>query len=188
MPGDYRIFVGAFPGGDLAERIQALRQRLDPVTARITPPHVTLAGTYWRRGPATPDNEAALIARLPAVGVAVAPFALELGGVASFLPHSRVVYLAAAATPPLLAAREALLAAIGRDTHRTFHPHMTLTMRLSQGQTQQALDELRRTPWHTERRQALIDHLWLMQRGPEDAAWRFVYRVELTGRMREESL
>ena len=107
---------------------------------------------------------------------------------ASFLPHSRVVYLAAAATPTLLATREALLATIGRDKHRAFHPHMTLTMRLSQGQTQQALDELRRTPWHTERRQALIDHLWLMQRGPEDAAWRFVYRVELTGRMREESL
>ena len=44
---DYRIFVGAFPGGDLGESIQAIRARYDPKTARITAPHVTLAGTYY---------------------------------------------------------------------------------------------------------------------------------------------
>jgi hypothetical protein len=55
--GDYRIFVGAFPEGEVAERIQAVRSRHDAKTARITAPHVTMAGTYWRRGPATPENE-----------------------------------------------------------------------------------------------------------------------------------
>jgi hypothetical protein len=43
---DYRIFVGAFPEGDLADRIQAVRLQHDARTARITAPHVTLAGTY----------------------------------------------------------------------------------------------------------------------------------------------
>lgn len=42
--GDYRIFVGAFPEGELAQQIQALSQQFDPVTTRISPPHVTLAG------------------------------------------------------------------------------------------------------------------------------------------------
>ena len=55
--GDYRIFVGVFPTGDLADRVQGLREQSDPVTARITAPHVTLAGTYWHTGPATPQNE-----------------------------------------------------------------------------------------------------------------------------------
>ncbi|MFN8472946.1 MAG: 2'-5' RNA ligase family protein [Anaerolineae bacterium] len=187
MADDYRIFVGAFPTGDLAERIQAVRERLDPATARITPPHVTLAGTYWRRGPATPENEAASIARLGPVED-VAPFALDLGVVESFLPRTRVIYLAVAITPGLLAARAALLRVLGRDKHREFHPHLTLTMRLNEGRTDQALDELRRTAWHTQRHHALIDHLWLMQRGPDDRAWRFIHRIELAGKSREEAV
>ena len=58
---DYRIFVGAFPEGDLADRIQAVRLQYDAKTARITAPHVTLAGTYWRSGPPIPENEATTI-------------------------------------------------------------------------------------------------------------------------------
>ena len=188
MPGDYRIFVGAFPIGDLAERIQALRQRLDPVTARITPPHVTLAGTYWRRGPATPENEAVAMARLPVAAAQVAPFELDLGGVESFLPQTRVIYLRVAVTPGLLAARQAMLGVLGRDKHRDFHPHLTLAMRLDERRTAQALDELRHTTWHTERRRAAIDHLWLMQRGPDDRAWRFIHRIDLQGELRKESV
>jgi 2'-5' RNA ligase len=64
---DYRIFIGAFPTGELAERIQAVRLQHDAKTARITAPHVTMAGTYWRSGPATPENERDAIARLQAV-------------------------------------------------------------------------------------------------------------------------
>jgi hypothetical protein len=56
--------VGAFPTDELAERIQALRQRHDASTALVTAPHVTIAGTYWRTGLATPENETEAIARL----------------------------------------------------------------------------------------------------------------------------
>jgi len=66
IAGDYRIFVGAFPTGELAERIQAVRLRHDAKTARVTAPHVTVAGTYWRSGPAKPENESDTIARLQA--------------------------------------------------------------------------------------------------------------------------
>ena len=70
--GDYRIFVGVFPTGDLADRIQGLREQCDPVTARITAPHVTLAGTYWRTGPATPENEPSRIRSGPLIWCSVA--------------------------------------------------------------------------------------------------------------------
>ncbi len=36
------------------------------------------------------------------------------------------------------------------------------------------------TERHTERWPVLIDHLWLMQRGPGDPAWRYIHRVDLT--------
>ncbi len=188
MAGDYRIFVGAFPSGELAERIQAVRARLDPATVRITPPHVTLVGTYWRRGPATPANEASAIARLPDVGASVAPFELDLGGIESFLPRTRVLYLGVAVTPALLAARSALLGILGHDKHRDFHPHLTLTMRLDERRTAQALEELRQTTWHSRRWRVEIDHLWLMQRGPDDKAWRFIYRINLAGESGKESV
>src|SRR5512136_1599922 len=91
--GDYRIFVGAFPTGELAERIQAVRLQHDAKTARITAPHVTMAGTYWRSGPATPENERDTIARLQNVQGRLQPFELALGGVESFLPFNNVIYL-----------------------------------------------------------------------------------------------
>ena len=76
--GDYRIFVGAFLHGELADEIQTLRAQLDPVTAAITPPHVTLAGTYWRSGRATPENETVLIHRLQQHQKEMPPFTLQL--------------------------------------------------------------------------------------------------------------
>lgn len=125
--GDYRIFVGAFPTGELAERIQAVRLQHDAKTARITAPHVTMAGTYWRNGPATPDNERDAIARLQAVQGRLQPFELALGGVESFLPFNNVVYLRIERTAGLLAARRVLLDALGPDKDRHYTPHLTLT-------------------------------------------------------------
>ena len=50
--GDYQLFVGAFPTGELADRLQQIREELHGTTA-IVAPHVTLAGTYWRNGKPT---------------------------------------------------------------------------------------------------------------------------------------
>lgn len=177
---DYRIFVGAFPQGDLANRIQTLREQYDPVTARITAPHVTLAGTYWRSGPATPANEAATIARLQASQREFHPFALTLGGIATFPPADRpVIYLQVAVTPALLAVRSALLNVLGRDKHRHFTPHLTLAMRLKGIPARQMVEGLQQSEWHTERWSASIDRLALMQRGPDDPAWREIATVAL---------
>ncbi len=168
--GDYRIFVGAFPTGDLAERIQAVRERHDAKMARITAPHVTLAGTYWRSGPATVENEAKAIARLQAAQDQIQPFDLVLGGIQSFLPVNSVIYLHVEVTDGLLAARRVLLEALGPDKHQSFTPHLTLAMRLDMAGTRSLLAQLQGSDWHSGRWTVPIDHLWLMQRRPADPA------------------
>ena len=178
---DYRIFVGAFPEGDLADRIQAVRLQHDARTAGITAPHVTLAGTYWRNGPPTPKNEAATIEQLRSIESRLRPFELTMGGVETFLPDTPVIYLRIEPAPDLLAARGALLEVIGSDRHRHFTPHLTLTMRLDARQAETLFKQLRQTDWLRQPWSVAIGHLRLMQRGPGDPAWRYIHRVEMTG-------
>ncbi len=169
----YRIFVGAFPQGAIADRIQTLREQYDPVTARITAPHVTVAGTYWRSGPATPAQEVETIARLQTLQGNLQPFTLQLGGVVHFPPATRpVIYLQVAITPAMLAVRAALLQVLGSDKHRHFTPHLTLAMRLKGAAAQQMLADLQHSTWQTNRWDIPINQLSLMQRGPTDPAWR----------------
>jgi len=176
--GDYRIFIGAFPSGELAEQIQTIRQQYDPKTAVITPPHVTLAGTYWRNGPATAANEAKLIARLEGMTGKIKPFDLELGGIRSF--GNRVIYLGVKPTDGLLKVRETLIRLAGRDKQRRFTPHLTLAMRMGKAETAVMLSELRATEWENGRVFAPIQELRLMQRGLNDPAWRAIYTLPLT--------
>lgn len=177
--GDYRIFVGAFLQGDLAAEIQALREQIDPPTAAITPPHVTLAGTYWRSGPATPENETVLIHRLQQHQKQLPPFTLELGGIRRF--GDRVLYLGVKPTRGLLAVRQALLAVIGEDKNRRFTPHLTLAQRLTPGELAAAEARLQETRWAQERWQVPVAELQLMQRGPDDPAWRTIAVLTLNG-------
>jgi 2'-5' RNA ligase len=84
LSNTYRIFVGAFPSGELAARIQALRERLDPITARITPPHVTIAGTYTRTGKPASGSEIETIQKLSHLNHLVSAFDLQLKGIGVF--------------------------------------------------------------------------------------------------------
>lgn len=182
QPGDYRVFLGAFPQGKLVERIQALREMYDPKTARITAPHVTLAGTYWRSGPPTLENERRAVSRLESVQRELSPFHLVVGGIRSFPPVSNpVVYLDVEVTPQMLATRRVLLDALGPDRHPVFAPHLTLAMRLGRRGAQEMLADLRDSPWHTRCWRLPVRALSLMQRGPDDPAWREIARIPLDG-------
>jgi 2'-5' RNA ligase len=177
---DYRIFMGAFLWGDLAAQVQAVRAHYDPQTARITPPHVTLAGTYWRSGPPTPENEADTLARLAGVTGHIAAFDLILSGIYTFPPVEKpVIYLGVEPTAALLAARRQLIAALGADKHHDFVPHLTLAMRLDAPAARAMQDDLRETAWVRETFTLRITELWLMQRGPIDPAWRQIGRLLL---------
>ena len=170
--GDYRIFIGAFPQGELAQQIQEIRERYDPQTAVIAPPHVILAGTFWRTGPATPDNEALLISRLQNLPKHIAPFELILGGIRTF--GRRVAFLNVQPTDELTAVRQQILHRTGKDKHRLFTPHLTLAMRLKPEAIKRTAAELRETVWHDGRFPTPITELRLMQRGPDDPAWRAI--------------
>jgi len=177
--GDYRIFMGAFPTGELAQQIQAVCEQYDLQTAQITAPHVTLAGTYWRTGPATPENEANLIEKLGLLSGKIRPFTLHLGGIYTF--GERVVYLGVAQSESLDFVRRSLMKPAGKDKHRQFKPHLTLATRLQQPDFTEMVTELRQTAWHTEQFVARITELRLMQRGADDAAWRAIYTMPLRG-------
>lgn len=175
--GDYRIFIGAFPEGKLAQKIQALREEIDWKTSQITPPHVTLAGTYWRSGPATVANEAELIDRLEGMAGKIPGFDLELGGIRTF--GSRVIYLGVQPTQAITVVRKTLLKLVGADKHRRYTPHLTLAMRLKKPEFAATVAQLKETKWENGRFTVPIRQLHLMQRGPEDPAWRQIYTLRL---------
>lgn len=176
--GDYRIFVGAFPEGEKIEQIQKLREQFDWKTSQITPPHVTLAGTYWRTGQPNAANESLLIEKLTALAPYLKPMTLQLGGIYTF--GKRVIYLGVLPTDDMLATRNSLLGVIGKDKHRQFKPHLTLVMRLKGEQFNEALAKLQQTEWEDGRFTTPIHELRLMQRGPNDPAWRTIHTIPLT--------
>lgn len=179
MPGGYRIFAGAFPEGDLAERIQEIREKYDPVTARVTAPHVTLAGTYRRSGPATPENEVEAIRRLEILPGILQPFDLQLSGVRTFPGERPVVYLGVALNKGVIEARNLLQSMLGPDAHSDFRPHLTLAMRLSWENAWQMVRELQESEWAQGVFTAPIRELRLMQRGAQEKAWRTICRLAL---------
>lgn len=180
--GDHRIFVGAFIEGELSERIQALRLQYDPVTARISHPHVTLAGLYWRNGPATPENEAETIRRLDILSGLAPSFDLLLQGVHTYPGKRPVVHLNVLINEGIIEARNLLLSVLGPDKHRHFRPHLTLAMRLPWFEAWSMVSELQETEWNTQQQAAPITTLRLMQRGQDDSSWRCIHRIELVQR------
>lgn len=175
--GDYRIFIGAFLTGPLAAEVQAIREKYDWKTSQISRPHVTLAGTYWRLGPATAENEMALIKRLKTEAAALPAIRLQLGGIYTF--GKRVVYLGVMPDEALKSTRKALTNIAGRDKHRKFKPHLTLAMRLNEPEMAEMVAALQASQWHTEQVVTAVDKLHLMQRGSQDAVWRSIFEFPL---------
>lgn len=176
--GDYRIFVGAFPEGQKIMQVQQLREQLDWKTSQITAPHVTLAGSYWRTGQPNAANEGILIEKLTILAPYLKPLSLHLGGIYTF--GRRVIYLGVLPTDEMLAIRNSLLGVMGQDKHRQFKPHLTLAMRLKGEKFNEALAELKESEWANGRFTTPIHELRLMQRGPEDPAWRTIHTIPLT--------
>jgi 2'-5' RNA ligase len=177
-----RIFIGAFPTGDLAERIQSVRLYYDAKTARITPPHVTLAGTYTRSGACLPQNEAQTISQLSSLQSKLTAFNLVLGGIHTFSGQNPVIYLGVTLTSELLAVRSALLQILGQDQHTLFSPHLTLAMRLNTADAGAMISYLEKSEWASGSWTAPIQQVQLMQRGPGDPAWRCIAPIKLTGK------
>ncbi len=175
--GDYRIFVGAFLTGELETAVQTIREKYDLKTAKICPPHVTIAGTYWRTGKPTAKNEKELIAQLETWLPKLNVFELDLGTIRTF--GNRVVFLDVKMSEALQDARRTLQNVMGQDKHRRFTPHCTLAMRLEPDAVQTMVDELRETEWHNGRFTQAVTELQLMQRGENDPTWRPILTTSL---------
>jgi 2'-5' RNA ligase len=92
-----------------------------------------------------------------------------------------VLYLGVRPARELLAARQLLLHVIGEDKHRRFTPHLTLAQRLAPEELAAAEARLLVTKWERERWRVPVTQLQLMQRGPDDPAWRTIAVLELKG-------
>ena len=104
-----------------------------------------------------------------------------MGGVGSFLPANPVIFLQIEPSPGLLAARRVLQEALGPDKHGArFTPHLTLAMRLDQGQTALLLKDLQRSQWQSGCWVIRIEELGFMQRGPGDPSWRTIAHLSLS--------
>ena len=175
--GDYQLFIGAFPTGELADQIQRIRGEVDGKSITIVDPHVTVAGTYWRNGKATRAGAQGLIDRLDRLSPKLKSFELDMGGVYTF--GKRVIYLGVRPTDPLLAIRAHLVNTIGEDKHRRFRPHLTLALDLEDASFAAALAELKEGELGNGRFSAPIAELRLMQRAEGEHAWRVIHTIAL---------
>lgn len=174
--GDYQLFVGAFPTGELADRLQKIREEIRGKTG-MTLPHVTLAGTYWRNGKATRAGAQGLINRLDQLSPKLKPFDLEMGGIYTF--GKRVIYLGVSPTEPMLKVRRYLINAIGEDKHRRFRPHLTLAKGLDEESFAKVLAELKEGDLENGRFTAPITELRIMQKAEGEASWRMIHTMRL---------
>jgi len=175
--GDYQLFVGAFPTGELADRIQKVRSEVDSESLSIVDPHVTLAGTYWRNGKATRAGAQGLIDRLERLSPKLKPFDLDMGGIYTF--GKRAIYLGVKPTEPLLEVRRYLINWIGEDKHRRFRPHLTLALDLEDAAFAAALVELQEGELGNGRFSSSINEIRLMQRAEGEHAWRTIHTMSL---------
>ncbi len=175
--GDYQIFIGAFPTGELADHIQKVRTQVDGASVSIIDPHVTLAGAYWRNGKPTHAGAQGLIDRLEKLSGSMKPFELDMGSIYTF--GKRAIYLGVRPTEPLLDVRRQLIKVIGEDKHRRFRPHLTLAMDLEEAAFGAALAELKKSEFENGRFSAPINELRLMQRAKDEPAWRTIHVISL---------
>lgn len=175
-----RIFIGAFPTGSIAADLQAIRIKYDPKTAKISSPHVTLAGIYEYSENWFLKNEEEIITKIQDICTNIPTFEIQLGGVRIF-PSKRksIVYLEVVQTPDLLTARKELLSILGPDRHTHYTPHLTLAMRITDQQAKEMQSALSNKIWDQKQKTFSVASLQLMQRFPTDASWRTITVLQL---------
>jgi 2'-5' RNA ligase len=122
------IFIISELTGPLAERIRAIQERFDPKMARLTPPHVTIAGSSGT-GVIEPRTTAAeLHAALDPIVATTPPLTLHFGPPTRFM-QTNIVSLPLDPHGPLRALHERIAASGLRfeQARFAFTPHCTLS-------------------------------------------------------------
>jgi 2'-5' RNA ligase len=128
MAATFGIFILAELPGEAGEQVRALQHRYDPKLGRLTPPHVTLAGSSGV-GPIPTDTPVArLRAALEPIAESTAPLSLQFRPPHRFM-QTEIISLPLDPHGPLRALHERI-ARSGlpfRQARFQFSPHCTLS-------------------------------------------------------------
>lgn len=128
MAASFGIFILAELPGDAGEQVRALQQRFDPKLARLTPPHITLAGSSGVGVIPTDTPVDRIREALAPIAESTAPMALPFGAPHRFM-QTDIVSLPLDPHGPLRALHERI-ARSGlpfRQARFQFSPHCTLS-------------------------------------------------------------
>jgi 2'-5' RNA ligase len=128
MPPSIGVFVLTELQGALGDRIRAIHEQFDPKLARLTPPHLTIAGSSGV-GMIAPDTPvAALRTALEPIAQATPPLTLTLGRPHRF-PGTEIISLPLDPHGPLRALHEQIAGSGLRflPSRFLFSPHITLS-------------------------------------------------------------
>lgn len=128
MSVSFGIFILAELPGDAGEQVRALQQRFDPKLARLTPPHITLAGSSGVGTIPTDTPVARIRDALEPIARSTAPMSLQFRPPHRFM-QTEIISLPLDPHGPLRALHERI-ARCGLPFQRArfqFSPHCTLS-------------------------------------------------------------
>lgn len=166
--------IVAFPSKELQDLANGYRKRYDPHYARITP-HMTIKGVFDAN-----DKEIEEVAKkIKTVTEKHEPFELTVSKVSTFAPITNAIYFKAEANEKLLNLHKDLnYDFFGAEPEYTFVPHITIAQKLSSGEHDDIIGQLKMIGVnHTE----TIDRLHLLYQ-LEDGSWTVYETFRLEGK------
>ncbi|CAM3097768.1 YjcG family protein [Filibacter tadaridae] len=155
--------IVAFPSKKLQDLANAYRKRYDPHYALITP-HMTVKGVFEAN-----DQEIEEVAKeVRNVTKKYKPFELNVSKVSTFAPITNTLYFKVDPSNELLALHEGLNSGnLKDDLDYTFVPHITIAQKLSSGEHDDIVGQLKMVGVnHSE----IVDRLHLLYQ-LEDGSW-----------------
>lgn len=155
--------IAAFPSKELQDLANGYRKRYDPHYTRITP-HMTLKNPFEAN-----DQEIEIVAKaIKKIAQQHGPFELKIEKIHSFAPTTNTIYFKADPNQDLIALHHDLNTDNSGDkTSLTFIPHITVAQKLSSGEHDDIIGQLKMVGInHSE----MIDRIHLLYQ-LEDGSW-----------------
>lgn len=168
-----RYGIVVFPSKELQDLANGYRKRYDPHYARITP-HMTVKGNFEAN-----DKEIEEVAKaIKEVAQKHSPFELKVEKISTFAPITNAIYFKADPNEKLLALHHDLnFNFFGIEPEYPFIPHITVAQKLSSGEHDDIISQLKMVGVdHTE----TIDRIHLLYQ-LEDGSWSSYETFRLEG-------
>ena len=166
--------IVAFPSKTLQDMANSYRKRYDPHYSRITP-HMTLKGVFEAN-----DKEIEAVAKeVSEIARKARPFRLNVTKVSSFAPITNTIYFKVEPNNDLISLHEALNNEnfFGEQPEYSFVPHITIAQKLSSGEHDDILGQIKMGSISHEE---TIDRIHLLYQ-LEDGSWTVYETFRLAG-------